>query len=473
MNKKILTILTIIFTTANLIAQDKYEIKEILIDFSDKSISTKAVNDIEVGEFYRLVIDNLNLNLYKVEVNYSDTTYSKPLETPTFTSFEIDAVSKAISGLSDLTISVIKSKSEFEKGLESFENLTLLFPESFIDSDTEYKKLQVLINNENGNLKELKSKLNDISLKLDKLKLDTYLFKLKALSIKENSNKFNLQQAIITSLEIRKKLENLKAITNKNQSVFKGKFDNYTDDLKKKEDIKKASASLVDAYNKLITTLDKALSEFNADKVNELLSQIVLIENNIGNKYSSVPFQFNGEQAILDYKIIPRDSKYLQQTYSSKIVFPNRKSTYFNVGLSFYGSSLFDEAYSTVGMPINDSTNVFSVIKEDDLNAEIGIASLFRVGWKVDNSHRFGLHFNFGPGISISNKVKPRLLVGGGLSYGNKHNLSFDFGLITGYVDVISNSINLDEEYSVKPENVTVSSLKAGAYLALGYYFKF
>lgn len=429
MKKKVIKSFIACFWISFNINSFSQEIKEIKIDFLDKKVNTNELCKIKEGDFYRLVIDNLNLNLFRVQVNYSDTIYSKPLETPTFASFELDAITKAISSLSDLSTSVNKSKDAFNKALDTLNNTTLGFPKNLRDGKNDYERLKVRINQENVCLKKINDTIKDISYKLDNLKLSVYLFKLESLKLEGSNDSFNLEEAVNQSLGIRSGIMRLKAESNENRNNFDSDYEKYSEDIRKKEDIKKAISALNEAYDKLITTLDKAIVEVNADNINTLLSQVVLIENNSNNTYKSVPMQFNGEQAILEYKIIPRDEKYLLQSYSAKILFPKRKSYYFSVGLSFYGSSLYDKAYSSIGTTINDTIK-YRVIKEDDLNAEIGIASLIRIGKKFDKCDCWGFHLNFGPGISISNNIKPRLLFGMGFSLGNRHNINMDLGVL-------------------------------------------
>jgi hypothetical protein len=58
------------------------------------------------------------------------------------------------------------------------------------------------------------------------------------------------------------------------------------------------------------------------------------------------------------------------------------------------------------------------------------------------------------------------------LSYGKKHNFTFDLGLIAGYTDTKSKVIDLNNVYTEKPSNITVTKLKAGAFVSFGYMFK-
>ncbi len=51
--------------------------------------------------------------------------------------------------------------------------------------------------------------------------------------------------------------------------------------------------------------------------------------------------------------------------------------------------------------------------------------------------------------------------------------LAIDCGGILGYVDHLSNSIDLSKSYSEKPDNITVSKLGIGAFVSIGYIYQF
>ena len=289
----------LIFFSINSFSQG---IKEIKIDFLDKTVNTNELDKIKEGDFYRLVIDHLNLNLFRVQVNYSDTILSKPLETPTFASFELDALTKTISSLSDLSTSVVKSRSDLNKALDTLKNIILRFTENVKDEKNDYNRLKGRINQENVCLKNITDTLKKISYKLDNLKLSIYLFKLNSLRLKGSDDSLNLKGAVNQSLGIRSGIMRLKAESNENKNKFSSDYEKYGEDIRKKEDIKTAISALNEAYDKLITALDKAIEEVNADNINTLLSQVVFIENNSNKTYKSVPMQFNGNKQSLNTK---------------------------------------------------------------------------------------------------------------------------------------------------------------------------
>ena len=210
----------------------------------------------------------------------------------------------------------------------------------------------------------------------------------------------------------------------------------------------------------------------NAEKSIELLKSIIFLKVKIGT-YKSLPIQFKGDQAQVKLKFEPRKPEYNLQSYEMPFVFPLKSDNYWSIGVSFYGSNLYDQRYSTKGKAKTDSTQVFTLVQEKEQKSEIGIATLLRAGEKFGDEKKCGVHISLGPAISISEKIRARLLLGGGFSAGKKHSISVDIGGIVGHVDRISNAFDLNEEYSQKPENITISELQVGYFIAIGYLFRF
>ena len=86
------------------------------------------------------------------------------------------------------------------------------------------------------------------------------------------------------------------------------------------------------------------------------------------------------------------------------------------------------------------------------------------------NQENLSIQFSFGPGVSITNKLRPRFLIGGGFSYGNKHRVALDVGFIIGEVNQLSRQVS---KWGVNDSTskLTVSDIKIGGFLSLGYHF--
>lgn len=105
-------------------------------------------------------------------------------------------------------------------------------------------------------------------------------------------------------------------------------------------------------------------------------------------------------------------------------------------------------------------------------------ASRFESGRiKINGSQCFGVlfaqHGQFWT-YSIADNPQLRLLVGGGLFIGGKHQgIGIDGGLIFGQVDVKSNTVTADDVLPSDYGRLTVSKLDHAFFLSIGYMYKF
>ena len=72
----------------------------------------------------------------------------------------------------------------------------------------------------------------------------------------------------------------------------------------------------------------------------------------------------------------------------------------------------------------------------------------------------------------MTQSIKPRLLFGGGLSFGRDHMFAIDVGGIAGYVDKLSSVIEVGQAYGEKADTVTVSK-NVGIFASIGYLYSF
>jgi len=100
------------------------------------------------------------------------------------------------------------------------------------------------------------------------------------------------------------------------------------------------------------------------------------------------------------------------------------------------------------------------------------LSTLLHFGWKLKNPY-LGFHGSIGPAFSISNKVKPRLAIGGGLSFGKKQMLTIDVLGLGGYVNRKSEGYSTKDSYSAEPGQIVVSKLNFGWGISIGYIYKF
>jgi len=91
----------ILFVTLLLFTIFEIRAQKVSFNFKDKTI-TGSLEDLKRGDYYNVEITNINMNLYKVSINNSDTTLESGLTLPSFGSFGTDALSSLLSSLSKL-----------------------------------------------------------------------------------------------------------------------------------------------------------------------------------------------------------------------------------------------------------------------------------------------------------------------------------------------------------------------------------
>ncbi|NDA61654.1 MAG: hypothetical protein EBX50_06380, partial [Chitinophagia bacterium] len=254
------------------------------------------------------------------------------------------------------------------------------------------------------------------------------------------------------------------------------KYNNYKDstntlnfNINANDQLKSYDEKIITDFEFLMKAVASLRDSISADKVSEYLQKMVVVNNNKGD-YTSLPFQFSGEQTRLQINITPRDPAYKLQSYSTQIVFPTFPLKYNVTGISYYYSGLYDDAYTT--LKPNDTTYQYSLIPSR--NYEPGIAALLHSGSKF-KGNCIGYHITFGIGANISEKVRPRLMVGFGASFGKKHMISIDGGLIVGNVNRLNAGVDFNKIYFEKqrPDPIISQEVSYKLFASIGYLFKF
>ena len=269
---------------------------------------------------------------------------------------------------------------------------------------------------------------------------------------------------------LRSDLKDLNVLVKKDQEAFKNALtDEIKEFLKTEAEPTARKDKILIAYDELLKKINELSSQLSADKILAMLSPILFMDK--PQEYKSFPIPFTGDMTTLTINKTPRDTTGFLDEEKLTITFPLKNDLeYWNVGTSFYYSKLANDRITAVAKPVNDSTNVYNLFDEGRSSGEIGIAANFRYGTKFKNCEKLGIHFAIGPGISIEKDIRPRLLSGFGLSYGDKHNLVLDFGGISGFVERQSGSIDFSTDYPDIPQT-TITKLKLSYYLSLGYTF--
>ena len=419
----------------------------------------KNVSKIREGDFYQIKIKGINQNLYKIGINHIDTTVSAPLTLPTFTNFNIEnGLEKLVGGLESIVqlgdLEKLKNLKKIstpssEPTHPGSKNDSLACSQKlkcYLDSINELKKELIAVN------KNIYTSYQDIkSLLLESLGIDF-------VNTNKNFHKkflrdFYNQKVQLLNLKLKVRDLEHEIKKNANDSTCNFRIFNELDTI----------------HNELLTQIDYSINFISDENIFLLLKAVVTIENNSSSEYCSLPFQFIGEQAKVDVSIIPRYDSFNLQSYSTQFRFPLNNIEYNYVSPSYYFSSIHDEIYSSRDTSFGGSTQAY-FIKEEKNSYEMGLATLFNKGEKFSKNQEWGWQLSLGVGVSMTKSIRPRLLFGGGLSYGNKHMIALNFGLIFGNVERLS-SATPKNFILPKEQSVTVSKLDCGIFLSVGYIF--
>lgn len=442
----------------------------------------KVPEKISVGEYYRLQIDNINLNMFKVSVNAIDTVLSKKQETPAFGNLKLDDLAKIGSNIISSS-GLIANSSEFQTyEAESAKGNNIL------REDEKLKNLKLLKNDlilermaaEVRNQTPIQSTLSIIKNHIEELKLKIFSHRLGAenqpYKIDYNfdagvNEKFDFKQSYIALVAQVGSAKQALKVANGDLDAYQNFYKINKDKIDKNADYKEKDLLIKEVYSKQISALSEVVTTFTADNIIAIFSPLVSLDQNSCAVYRSLPFYYGGEQAKVRISITPRDESKLSQKYTSTIVFPGVIRTYVTAGISFYAATLYDESY--IVNPLNEGgVKKFQIEREDPNKMEIGAAMLLKGGRKFGCKDFIGWHGQLGVGMSIASKTKPRVLFGGGLTFGRKHMLTLDVGGIVGYSDRVNESA-LKSTYDEVPTNVIYSKLKVGFFGGLGYIYQF
>lgn len=459
----------------------------VMFDFS-KPESITLPKRLKKGSFYQVDISGINLNNYMVIVNSQDTVYGSPLNFPTFGTVDLSSLSELVGKLNTTKISTVVDQKltvpdSVSTVVEKINIINSVLAEFYEAIDADIAEAKVKLNLK----KEIEATIARVTLlSIDKLAL---LFAVKSeIDAHRRSYMVNrvlskvgklstdvtigIESDIVLYDEIRIRLKKNQldvAMNLKNLIEFIGREDvrkTLADakNLKLKKDLTNGQKALQNLLKKM-DDLALLISVENVEK--QLVSVVYLYKE---NRYTSLPIQYNGEQAVLDIKFIPKDSASILQPYTlPTLVFPKRNS-YWSVGPSVYYARFLEQR---VGLETNkvDTTLSYSLLGEKPLRGEIGAALLLRGGCQFGGGP-VGAHVAAGTGLSLGSEIRPRMLFGGGFTLGERHSLAIDFGGIAGYINVLSESADFNKEYFEVPE-VLVSKLAFEYFYSVGYTYRF
>jgi hypothetical protein len=445
----------------------------ITMDFKSKALILPK-RTLKQGDLFKVRITNLNQNVFKVNINKTDTNVTSSVSFPTFASIDLNGISDWISKLSSLTTTIPKSTSPYKnyRAETPEERAIRINKEKLIKlNDSIFKFIPVLLYFQKS-LKDNTIKLDEFNFNVQKKILGYYVL---------DSGQFNnhLDNSIVIDSILPTVARLRSEIKHSIDSLFIKYFEFKLYTLQQIETIENTEnkmKSFVDSLHKAFIGLDtlsmKVYNNLDAQKCIALIRPLINLENNNSMTYESLPMMLDSTFSILTITISPKaDSTGLPSYSTFKISIPKAPKTFIGVGISFFVAGLSNDHYSIIADTANKSYNL---IDEEKSTEEIGIAALLHYGVKFKKGKLdMGYAFTIGPAVSISNVIKPRLATGLGLTMGRKQMITLDVLCMTGYVDKLSKGYNTSDTYNSKPTQITVSKLSAGIAIAVGYIYKF
>jgi hypothetical protein len=442
------------------------------------------LNNLKEGDFYRIQIDSINLNLYRVELASKDSSVYKPIEFTRLTSgvsslselFKNARMSLQSISLPTEMQDVLNYPDEKGIGMNNLNNIdtSLLTRANLI-------KYQLALYQRNFNTLSHKGKEQSetissiesaISLKMKKARL-------KNVGLSEV-----IRIEYVDTLEVRfpKITADVDSVL-KDYSIEKTNFENFLKEIDAKDTI--GVLKDIKAVEKSVSDIGEALNKLKSNsrktKFDKHISLLYDYVNNSDPTFRSMPIQLTKDITHVEFSIIPIDSGSRLPSYTTRLKLPSKQYWYWAIGTAGYVSGLYDENYSQRGVQINDSTVNYSIVNEADMDKndttkfintrEWGAAINLKVGYKLPCYPDLGLHISIGSGFSFAKEVRPRIMLGGGVSYGHKHRLTLGGGFIGGNTFRLSKAYELNDVLPQRAESLTISKFQHSWYASLGYVF--
>jgi hypothetical protein len=379
------------------------------LDFQNKAfLNLNELNNLKDGCLFQLKITHINLNLYTVSIDKRDSSVGPTFKMPDFYSLPLQSITSGGKG----PVRDGGSKS--------------------------YKSLK-------NRISWLKYTLDDQLLECNKI-------------IYESKDEFHKTDET--------DILNLDALSND--------FKNLRDTLFYIEkDFSDLEGKDTTANTKLIKTdIDNLKISLSSENILKYMTALVYLMNNKDRTYTSLPMQFTKDKTLLKLRIKPKPDSLMLETYETEIIFPyNINDIFWGISSGIYLSfgGINDEQYSV--KPIYDSAGAarkYSIVQETPYN-EIGISALI-----LFNIRCFGDwygNFGFGSAVSITNKVRPRIMFGAGITYGEKNHFTIDFVGMLGETDVLSKQFQPNQILPADPGTVTTTRLNINMAITVGYVF--
>ena len=479
--------------------------KKIIVDFQNRLIlNPDILNDLKRGAFYVVEVDSINLNLFRVTVGKTDTTTARALPAITFSTLGIADVTSIVNALSPTggIVSSLAKQLDLRSQREQvrFSENARIFLTQIKSTDSTAAPVKKIVDEEKANtkkeinavssyvdsqqvfvrascdsLRQIQESVQDLIFRYNKVAVASTLdfpqrnaIKLNKLSIGKLYDQLGHSSGRLDTLYWRIRREEIS---------YEKRMNPYLADLKTKtifKTLSQAHDSVVRASDNLTKLVSAARDTLLSNNTLTYVKTLATLSSSGGTTFKSLPLQFNGDAQTINISISPQLNSSSLQSYTTQIIFPSQKDEFWGVSSGFYFGCMKNNAFSFKQTVNSGADTVFVLQDEKAAYVEFGLNAMLRYGHTLFGSDSWYLQAGIGPGLAISDKVRPRMLLGIGLAYGSKeHKLLLDFaGEVFGFSNYLSNTYAVGEEFKTAPTGgVTVSKMRNALSVSLSYLF--
>jgi hypothetical protein len=454
----------IIFIGYNAFCQNEVIVIKLNSTTNELNILRNSYNELKPNELFRIKIEGINTYLYKVEINNEDINTTADLPKSILSLVDLGGLKDVMTNLNSIS-EIVKSLPEKESKDSGEELVTT----KGVD------ELEVQINQHKGKVQNNFEALVKYQTDVNNLYM----------TAQDEQNKLLLVNGTATNIDYTTILSNFKIIKNdldalnfeivKNKALLEGIISANSKTLKEEANagLNTLATQLITIYTKLEAVVLAINSELSATKYTALSTSLMELENNKKFEFVSLPIQRYEDVNKLEIKLIPRDEKAKLNTYKMILRIPDYEKSFWGVSTGFYITQNQERNFSLVERQLDDDSTVYDFIAENQSKQEVGVNTMVRHGINIGGESYRNLfwQFGFGAGLTINEKVKPRLLLGTGIAIGKKNKIMFDVGGIYMFYDKLSNAYQLEGNETM-PSNFLVGATQFRIYYSLGYTIK-
>lgn len=260
------------------------------------------------------------------------------------------------------------------------------------------------------------------------------------------------------------------------EKYIEGMYTNYYDEILINERYKAitecgylraADSMLVNykkSFNAYLTGFDTVFNEARMVKEYNRLKAPKTME------YISLPLNFKSDITRLAIDINGVDAAKTPQNFSTVIELERRPQHLWAFTTGVYLAGIKSKEHSILTNIGSSNDTSYSIVQSDGSSVEAGINALMHIGTYINNSD-IGWFGSFGPGLSLENKPRPRILIGTGLIFGRTNKIAFSVGFIGGPERQLASAYNTTSSYKVSPNKDDLNSdrFRGSWYFSLGY----